>query len=64
MVDQISHEKYQLDKPAFAIAELQETAFAIVAMGEKLDEITCCDLRRAKESTDAANKTKSLFYQA
>lgn len=63
MVDQISHEKYQLDKPAFAIAELQETAFAIVAMGQKLDEITC-DLRRAKEDADAANKTKSLFLSS
>ncbi len=32
-------------------------------MGEKLDEITC-DLRRAKEDADAANKTKSLFLSS
>lgn len=63
MVDQISHENYQLDKPKFRIAELQDTAFAIVNMGQKLNEITY-DLRRAKEEADTANKTKSLFLSS
>lgn len=63
MVDQISHEEYQLDKPEFTIAELQETALAVVSMGQKLDTITC-DLRRAKEEADAANKAKSLFLSS
>jgi signal transduction histidine kinase len=63
MVDLISHEEYQLDKPAFTIAELQETALAVVSMGQKLDTITC-DLRRAKEEADAANKAKGLFLSS
>lgn len=63
MVDQISHEEYQLNKPEFAIVELQETALAVVSMGQKLDTITY-DLRRAKEDADAANKAKSLFLSS
>jgi signal transduction histidine kinase len=63
MVDQISHEEYQLNKPEFAIVELQETALAVVSMGQKLDTITY-DLRRAKEEADAANKAKSLFLSS
>ena len=63
MVDLISHEEYQLDKPEFTITELQETALAVVSMGQKLDTITC-DLRRAKEEADAANKAKSLFLSS
>lgn len=63
MVDQIGHEEYQLEEPEFRIAELHDTALAIVTMGQKLEEITC-DLRRAKEEADAANKTKSLFLSS
>lgn len=60
MVDRISKEEYQLDSPAFPLAELRETALAIVDMGQKLDNITH-DLRKAKEDADEANKAKSLF---
>lgn len=63
MVDLISREEYQLDKPTFTIAELQDTALAVVSMGQKLDTITC-DLRRAKEEADTANKAKSLFLSS
>ena len=63
MVDQIGKGEYQLEKPAFRIAELQDTATAIVNMGQKLNEITCA-LQQAKEEADSANKTKSLFLSS
>lgn len=63
MVDQIGKGEYQLKNPEFRIAELQDTAAAIVNMGQKLNEITC-DLQQAKEEADSANKTKSLFLSS
>ncbi len=60
MVDQISKEEYQLATPEFPLAELRDTARAIVSMGQKLDGITH-DLRKAKDDADEANKAKSLF---
>jgi signal transduction histidine kinase/CheY-like chemotaxis protein len=63
MADKISREIYQLNKPDFAIVELQNTALAIISMAQKLEGITF-DLRQAKEDADAANKTKTLFLSS
>ena len=63
MVDQIGKGEYQLEEPEFRIAELQDTAAAIVNMGQRLNEITF-DLQQAKEEADSANKTKGLFLSS
>lgn len=63
MIQKISQEDFIQKKPDFELAELDQTAESIVAMGHRLGKVTD-DLKVAKESAEEANKTKTIFLSS